>query len=193
MTENNNAAPSPSKVYVSFGAVVNDKTAQQLAGHLGKFHNDGVSELVLALNTPGGSVDHGLMIYNLLRGLSMKVTTFNIGAVNSIGNAIFLAGEERFSVPTGTFLFHGVGMDLNGQMRLEEKNLTEHLETIRIGQQKIADVICGRTSIEPEEMDRMFYGQETKNAEFALEKGIINDVRDFIVPAGVPFYQLVFN
>lgn len=180
-------------VYLSFSSVLNDATAQQLAGHLGKFHNENVEHLVLALNTPGGSVDHGLMIYQLLRGLSFRLTTFNIGAVNSIGNAIFLAGDERLAVPEGSFLFHGVGLDLNGKMRLEQKNLNEHLQTISIGQKKIADVVCSRTSIEPEEMDRMFLGQETHDTEFALNKGIINDVREFKVPAGVPFYQLVFN
>lgn len=180
-------------VYISFSAGVDQNSAQQLIAQCAIQANKGVDEIVLVLSTPGGQVDPGITVYNVLRGLPVKLTTFNVGAVNSIGNAIFLAGEQRYAAPGTTFLFHGVAVDINGKVRLEEKNLTETLQGIRVGQQKIGDIICSRTNIDAEEAKGLFFRQETKDTDFALKKGIIHDVRPLAVPKGVQFLQMVFE
>ena len=63
------------------------------------------------LSTPGGSVMNGLNLYNVLRGLPITLTTHNVGNVDSIGNAIFLAGQIRYACPHSTFMFHGVAFN----------------------------------------------------------------------------------
>lgn len=180
-------------IYLAFSAGVDQNSSQQLIAVCAQHANAGVDEIVLVLSTPGGQVDPGIMVYNVLRALPVKLTTFNVGAVNSIGNAIFLAGEKRYAAPGTTFLFHGVGVDINGKVRLEEKNLTETLEGIKVGQQKIGDIISGRTNINTEEAQGLFYRQETKDTDFALNKGIIHEVRPLVVPKGATFLQLVFQ
>jgi ATP-dependent protease ClpP protease subunit len=82
------------------------------------------------ISTPGGSVMYGMNLYNVLRAFPIKLITHNVGNVDSMGNAVFLAGEERFACPHSTFMFHGVGFDFNGQFRLEEKLCKEKLEAI---------------------------------------------------------------
>jgi hypothetical protein len=54
---------------------------------------------------------HGMTVYNVLRGLPCDLTIHNIGNVDSIGNAIFLAGKHRYACKNSTFMFHGVGFD----------------------------------------------------------------------------------
>ena len=68
---------------------------------------------------------NGLNLYNVLRALPTKLITHNVGNVDSIGNAIFLAGVERYACPHSTFMFHGVGFDAPANSRFEEKNLRE--------------------------------------------------------------------
>ena len=63
----------------------------------------------LLLSSEVGSVMHGINLYNVLRALPVKLVTHNVGNVDSIGNAIFLAGEERYACQHSTFMFHGVG------------------------------------------------------------------------------------
>lgn len=41
------------------------------------------------------------MVYNALRAFPVKLTTFNVGAVNSLGNVIFLPGERRYAAYGG--------------------------------------------------------------------------------------------
>ena len=54
---------------------------------------------------------HGITLYNFLRGVSFQLNNHNIGNVDSIGDAIFLGGAERYACAHSTFMFHGVGFD----------------------------------------------------------------------------------
>ena len=99
---------------------------------------------------------HGLTVYNMLRGMPFELTTHNIGSVNSIGNVIFLAGEKRYACKNSTFMFHGVGFDVQN-MRLEEKILRERLDSLTADQKKIASVIAERTRLTDEEIGKLFF------------------------------------
>lgn len=187
-----------SPIYMSFMSEIAPVTAQALMGQIGQIlnkRNDGQNdhdELHLLLSTPGGQVREGLAIYNLLRSLPIKVITYNVGSVNSIGNVIFLAGEERYAAPTSSFMFHGVGFDIQNQ-RFEEKDVRERLESLKNDQKLISDVIADRTNIDAEETHKLFLEAAFLRADDAITKGIIHDVTDIKVPNGAPFVQFVFK
>jgi ATP-dependent protease ClpP protease subunit len=62
----------------------------------------GFDELHLMLSTLGGQVAQGISIYNMLKALPIRVITYNVGTVNSIGNVIFLAGSPRYAARTSS-------------------------------------------------------------------------------------------
>ncbi len=49
----------------------------------------------LLLSTPGGQVMAGITGYNFLRALPFRLVIHNAGNIDSIRNAIFLAGPIR--------------------------------------------------------------------------------------------------
>ena len=155
--------------------------------------NIGVKNVYLLLSTPGGSVMHGMNLYNVLRAMPFELTTHNVGNVDSIGNAVFLAGEKRYACPHSTFMFHGVGFDVTGPMRLEEKLLQERLDAILADQKRIGSVIEDRTRIEKDAIADLFREAKTKDAAFAVGCGIVNEIRDVKIPPGGPIYSLVFQ
>ncbi|MEN3274089.1 MAG: hypothetical protein V7636_2850 [Actinomycetota bacterium] len=63
---------------------------------------------MIAISSGGGSVFCGLTAYNSLKGCGADVRTHNIGHVHSIAGAIYCAGSERLTVPSGRFLVHDV-------------------------------------------------------------------------------------
>jgi hypothetical protein len=63
-----------------------------------------------------------------------------MGNVDSIGNVIFLAGAERYACPLSTFMFHGVGFDVPGGLRMEEPFLRERLDTIEADHKRIVSL-----------------------------------------------------
>ena len=80
----------PPVVYVSFSAEIIPATTESLIATLANCANQGVPEVYLLLSTPGGSVMHGLNLYNVLKSMPFTLTTHNVGNIDSIGNAIFL-------------------------------------------------------------------------------------------------------
>lgn len=182
----------PGICYVSFSAEITPQSAEALLGVCGNLANARVPKVTLLLTTPGGSVMHGMTIYNVLRGMPFELTTHNVGAVNSIGNVIFLAGARRRACPHSTFMFHGVGFDVRGE-RFEEKKLRERLDSIRADQKKIGAVIADRTSLSGPEVDELFLEAVTRDTQFAIEKGIVHEISEVSITPGAPVHQLVFQ
>jgi ATP-dependent protease ClpP protease subunit len=179
--------------YISFLADINPITSAALIAAIFEEIRKGATEVYLLLSTPGGTVDHGVAVYNVLKGLPVPFTTHNVGSVNSIGNVVLLAGKKRRAAPGTTFMFHGVGFDITGPQRFEEKTLLERLDAIRADQAKIGAIILERTKITKEEVEKLFLEASTKDTGFALDKGIIDEIVDVNLPAGAPLIQLVFQ
>jgi ATP-dependent protease ClpP protease subunit len=186
--------PAPPKtVYISFSAEIAPNTTETLIATASNLANQGVKEIYLMLSTPGGSVMHGMNLYNVLRALPVDLTTHNVGNVDSIGNAIFLAGTKRYACPHSTFMFHGVGCQTQLNQVLEAKFLRERLDSITADQKRIGSVIAERTKISEQDVSDLFLEAQTKDAAFALANGIIEDIREVNVPAGCPVVPLVFQ
>ncbi len=187
------ARQAQGRIYVSFSAEINANTTEALIALLAQHVNAGIKEVYLMLSTPGGAVMNGLNLYNVLRALPVKVITHNVGNVDSIGNAIFLAGEERYACPHSTFMFHGVGFDIPGQTRFEEKVLRERLGAILADQKRIGSIIAERTKLKGAQIRSLFKEARTKDADYARGVGIVDDVRDVTIAPGFPVFSLVFQ
>lgn len=188
------ASQTPETVYLSFAAEINQTTTEGLLGLCSNLVNQGAKTIYLLLSSPGGNVLNGITIYNILRALPAKVITHNTGSIDSIANVVFLAGEERYSSPNATFMFHGMGFDINQATRFEEKlRELERLDLIITDQRKIGAIICERTDVSTEEVEKMFREAVTRDPDYAKAHGIIHDIREAKVPPGSPIHQLVFK
>jgi ATP-dependent protease ClpP protease subunit len=178
--------------YINFHAPVTPFTAQSLMAACCQVVVQGHTELYLMLSTPGGQVASGITLYNFLMSLPLKVTTHNIGNIDSIGNAFFLAGETRIACQHSTFMFHGVGFDVANQ-RFEEKNLREKLDSLLADQQRIGNIISARTNISADKVGELFREAKTKNADEALQSGIVHEICDLRIAPGSPILTPVFS
>lgn len=186
--------PTPKIVYILFTAQIDAKTAQGLLAVMANCATQGVKSVYLAISTPGGDVVQGMTLYNMLKGMPFELTTHNVGNVDSIGNAIFLAGSKRYACKHSTFMFHGVGFDMKNQtVRLEEKNIREMLTNITSNHGRIGSVLEERTKIDKAIIPELFREAQTKDAAFAVGHGIVDEIRDFNVPPGSAVVSLVFQ
>ncbi len=179
--------------YVSFSAEINQNTTESLLGVCSDLAKKQTGTVYVLFSSMGGSVANGFTIYNVLRSMPFKLIMHNVGSVNSIANVVFLAGEERYSCPNSTFMFHGVGFDITSATRFEEKMLRERLGSIQADHKRLGKVLTENTNLTSEEVDQLFLESVTKDPDYARAKGIIHDIRDVKVPKGVPILQLVFK
>lgn len=119
------------------------------------------------LNTPGGEVDQGLGIYDLLKGRAKRC--YCVGQVASMGIFILQAFPERISLPHTQFLVH-FGSEENTSTREKKFN------TIVFRQMKA--ILHSRVNVRS--INPWFATETYFTAEQALKKGIIDEIVDKI-------------
>jgi ATP-dependent protease ClpP protease subunit len=191
----------PDTIYINFSAEIIPTTTETLIAAVGNAVNQGVKIVYLMLSTPGGQVMNGLNLYNVLRGFPIQLITHNVGNVDSIGNAVFMAGSKRYACPQSTFMFHGVSAQVQATVStpmgplavLGEKELRERLGGIQADQRRIGSVLKDRTRLDEPAIEALFLEAKTKDADWALTCGVVDEVREVKVPAGGPVVSLVFQ
>jgi ATP-dependent Clp protease protease subunit len=85
---------------------VNCRTVGQLIKNLHILETKEIGPISLLLNTPGGSWEDGIAVYDLLKSLKSEVTIIGMGKIWSMGSIIFQAGKKRVLLPNTTILIH---------------------------------------------------------------------------------------
>ena len=168
---------------IKFFAPVNEVTINALMKAIDDKMKQGVTNFVILISSPGGTVHHGLSAYNYLKGLPVTITTHNFGSVDSIGVVLFCGGSKRLSVPQARFLLHGVTAGF-GNEHLEEKQLEERLKGLKIDLENIAKVIAANTNKSVEDVTDSMLDRTTLNPEEAKSWGLVHDIKSELFEAG---------
>jgi len=131
-------------------------------------------DINLYINSPGGSVDDTLAIYDTMRFLNCDVATYCIGRAMSGGAIVLAAGTKgkRFSLPHAKVMIHQPFGGVYGQTSDIQIQAEEILKTKRT----LNEILAKHTGKTPEqveidsERDRYFSAQEAK------AYGLVDDV-----------------
>ena len=93
---------------VIVAGTINDKLAQRTVAHLLALAEDSDKPINMLISSPGGHVESGDMIHDVIKFIRPTVRTIGSGWVASAGALIYLAGakERRYSLPNTRFLLH---------------------------------------------------------------------------------------
>ncbi len=177
-------------VYIKFFASVNRNSANALMDSIDQQIAKDKKKIILLISTTGGSVFHGISLYNYLKGIPIEIETHNFGSVDSIGNIIFLAGTKRFSVPDARFLMHPVSMHVHQNRSLEEKQLDEKLKKLKIDNHNIAKIIGKESSKTTDEVLSAMQDRTTLSPEEAKEYGLVHEIKSDLYPKGATLISI---
>ena len=178
------------RLYIIFTAEITPVTAEALIAAVCEAVHKKIQKVYLAISTPGGDVQAGVTLYQVLRALPIELTTHNIDSVASAGNVVFLAGENRYAIPEATFMYHGVSVEAEGPSG--EQDLRDQLGLVINDQNRLGGIIAKRSSLQDLAIHSLFLKQSTFDAAWARDNGVINDVAEFQVPHGSPVVSFVF-
>lgn len=171
--------------YLFFSAPVNSETAHSFLKACKDAVNNGVSELHIAFATTGGTIRVGLEIYNMLRALPCELIMYNVGMVRSMGLAIFCAAEKRYASLNSSFIFHDPTWTFFANSDLRVKDLTRMVDSLKADKESMLRILEERTNISREELSQLTdLAESTKFPDYALQVGLIHEIRDFQVPKG---------
>jgi ATP-dependent Clp protease protease subunit len=160
---------------VFLGSEVRDQNANAICAQLLLLSaEDPEADIFLHINSPGGSVDAGMAIYDTMQFVANDVATVGLGLAASMGQFLLCAGTKgkRYALPHSRIMMHqpssGMGgsasdIKIQAQQSLHIKNVLLQLIAEHTGQpveQITADA----------DRDRWF------TAEQALEYGLVDQV-----------------
>ena len=169
--------------YIRFRAIVNEDTIRDLLATIDQKYREDYNKIHLLISTPGGNVKDGLDTYNYLKSIPLKIYTYNVGSIDSIGVIVYCGGEKRFSVPHARFLLHPVGATIQNA-RFNEHDFREHLKSIELDQLNIARVIAYTTGQQNKVHDvlKKIHDRTTLDPKEAKGYKLVEEINSDIFP-----------
>ncbi len=93
---------------ISIFGQINDKVARSVTEQLLALAADSDDPITIYVSSPGGHVESGDVIYDMIKFIKPEVKMIGTGWVASAATTIYLAAkkENRFSLPNTRFLIH---------------------------------------------------------------------------------------
>ena len=138
---------------------------------------DDKSPILVFINSPGGEIDNGLLIYDAIVGSKAPVYTFCSGCAYSMGAVLFACGKKRFLLPHSKLMLHQplLGGRIGGNAS-SIKSISDSLLETKTMMNKLLAFHTGKTE---EEMDEMTSYDHYFSAEEAVAMGLADGLRSF--------------
>lgn len=157
--------------------VVDDKSAKDIVSKLLLLDADKPgSEIKLFINSPGGSVTSGMVIYDTIKMVQSPVSTICMGLAASMGSILLSAGTKgkRFIYPHGEVMIHQPS--LGGYFQANSADIEIHarqmIKTKELGARILAEN-CGQSFEKVmNDFDRDFW----MDADEAIAYGIVDKI-----------------
>lgn len=155
--------------------VVDDKSAKDITARL--MFLDAVDpgkEIKFYINSPGGVVTSGMVIYDTMQMIKSPVSTICMGMAASMGSILLSGGEKgkRFIFPHGEVMIHqpsGGGQGTSADLEI----MAEQIRKIKALGAKILADNCGQTF---EKVMKDFDRDYWMNAEESVKYGIVDGI-----------------
>ena len=134
---------------------------------------DPEGEITLYINSPGGSVDSGMALYDVMQAVSCPVRTVCVGLAASMAALLFVSGKQRDMLPHSRLMIHDPLISQIGGSALKLKAVSDDLMETR---QIIAQVIANHSGKSVEEILAKTATDSYFRAEEAVEFGLADRV-----------------
>jgi ATP-dependent Clp protease protease subunit len=156
---------------------VNDVTASLVVAQLLFLESqDPDKDIVLYINSPGGSITAGMAIYDTMNYIKCDVSTVCIGMAASMGAFLLAAGAKgkRYALPNSEVMIH---QPLGG-MQGQASDIKIHADRIIKMRRTLNEILAAQTGKPVEQIERDTERDNFLSALEAKEYGLIDEVID---------------
>ncbi len=173
------------KRIVVLSEAINSRSANTVIDQLlGLEAADATKDIWVFLNSPGGEVNSGFGIYDVMRFIKPDVKIIVTGLAASIATVIYLAAkkEHRYCLPNSRLLIHQplIGGTIQGQATDIEITAKEIIKT----REKLAELYVEETGQSLErvsrDIERDYWMTATEAKEYGLVTSIISNWNELV-------------
>lgn len=154
---------------------VNDVTASLVVAQMLFLEaEDPDKDIMFYINSPGGSITSGMVIYDTMQHIKCDVSTICIGMAASMGAFLLAAGEKgkRYALPNSEIMIHQPLGGAKGQAT----DIQIQAERILKMKEKLNEILAERTGQPIEKIKADTERDHFMSAEEALEYGLVDKV-----------------
>lgn len=153
---------------------INDKLAQRAVTQLLALAEESDDPINVYISSPGGHVESGDMVHDIIQFIRPKVRTIGSGWVASAGALIFVgaAKENRYCLPNTRFLLHQPSGGIGGQAT----DMMIQAEQIRIMRDRFDKLFAKATGQTPERVAQDTARDFWLTTTDALDYGLVGQV-----------------
>lgn len=153
---------------------INDKLAQRTVAHLLALAEESDAPINMLISSPGGHVESGDMIHDVIRFIRPTVRTIGSGWVASAGALIFVAAERenRFCLPNTRFLIHQPSGGIGGT----SSDMMIQAEQVRLMRERLNQIFADATGQSIERIEADTQRDFWLNTQQALDYGLLGRV-----------------
>ena len=160
---------------IFLGGEVNDDSANLVVAQMLFLEmEDPDADIMLYINSPGGSVTAGMAIYDTMRYLRCEVSTLCIGMAASMGAFLLAAGAKgkRKALPNAEIMIHQPSGGAQGQAT----DIAIHAEQILRVKRKMNEILSNNTGKSLEQLEKDVERDYFMTVEEALSYGLIDEI-----------------
>ena len=159
---------------ISIFGGINEKLAKSVAQQLLALSEDNDDPITIYISSPGGHVESGDVIYDMIKFIRPTVRVVGTGWVASAATNIYLAAkkENRYSLPNTRYLVH----QPSGGSRGDATDIKIQMEEILKTKQRINQIIANETGQPIERVEQDTDRDYWMSAEEAIEYGIVGAI-----------------
>ncbi|MDT0202790.1 ATP-dependent Clp protease proteolytic subunit [Nocardioides sp. AE5] len=160
---------------VFLGSEVRDSNANAICAQLLLLSaEDPEADIFLHINSPGGSVDAGMAIYDTMNYIPNDVVTVGMGLAASMGQFLLCAGTKgkRFALPHARIMMHQPSGGIGGSA----SDIKIQAEQSLLLKKQLGELIAFHTGRSVEEIERDSDRDRWFTPQQALEYGLIDKV-----------------
>lgn len=153
---------------------INDKLAQRTVAHLLALAEESDEPINMLISSPGGHVESGDMIHDMIKFIRPTVRCIGSGWVASAGALIFVgaAKENRYCLPNTRFLLH----QPSGGIRGTSTDMMIQAEQVRIMRERLNQIFADATGQTLEKIEQDTQRDFWLTTQEALDYGLLGKV-----------------
>lgn len=138
---------------------------------------DEQKDVEIIINSPGGEVSAGLIIYDIIQSYKHRISMYCTGIAASMGAVIFAGGQKgrRFILPHSKVMIHEplIAGGMGGSATTIEKTAQTILETKSV----LSKILSHHTGKTVEQINEATLFDNYMSAEEAIRFGICDDIK----------------
>ena len=138
---------------------------------------DDPSPIQMFISSPGGSIDAGMAIVDVMGSMEKEVDTYCVGLSASMASVIFSCGRKRYMYPSSKLMIHDPLIHETGGNALQLKAVSDSLLEYR---ETIGKLLAKNTGKPLEEI----YDLTSKDTYFTAQEAIDFGLADKIITKG---------